>query len=200
MNSPEDFLQMGRLINKKLPRGVLSVGIYNRSDGFLFDIFGAAKEKLGYRTRSSENLRVVLSNLLDTIYRVDDRVKMFHFSHSRNGAIIAQAYRDMSSDYKELVRSCMYVGTFGAAECFSCDNALDAWNTYSCYDRITGWFAKEPSSSYKVDIIQGKIPFSKREGYFFIHSFCSDHYQQKLEELISLGKTELGGFYHVQTR
>jgi RHS repeat-associated protein len=201
MNSPQDFRESVTSVSNKCPDNALVMGVYNKSNGLISDVWNTFLEKWGVETVASKNLKAHFTMLLDEREAHAPESFIEHIAHSRAGATYTCMFKNMPDEYQKNIQDFVYADGIGPASLIPKDYGKDAQNYYSTADFVTGWFAlNHDKEYYDVTWVTATTPKSERMGGFADHGLLGATYQGVTKNIISECQKKRGGIHVYQTR
>ncbi|MCH9619009.1 MAG: hypothetical protein SP4CHLAM5_11530 [Chlamydiia bacterium] len=200
MNSHQDFRESIISVSSKCPDNSLVTGVYNKSNGFIKDVWNTFLEKWGVETVASKNLKSHFTMLLDERETHAPKSFIEHIAHSRAGATYTCMFKNLSEGDQKRVRNSVYADGIGPASLIPKKFGIDAKNYYSTADFVTGWFALNHNKEYyDVTWVSATTPKSERMGGFIDHALLGSTYQGVTKSIIKECRNERGGIHVYQT-
>ncbi|MES2122638.1 MAG: RHS repeat-associated core domain-containing protein [Chlamydiota bacterium] len=196
-----EFRRSCKGLMRENKEGSLFVGLYNRTEGFVRDLFRVMDERKGVETSAVLTTRHFLENMGERLQQMCPGTLSMHFSHSEGGMIAYLALKGMNPDSKMVIQRQLISFSLGAAHPVPKEFCHKAENYYSKKDYITGRFGKEHMNdpAYDIQWADCSSSITQRTGYIADHAMLGNTYGSLIEDGFKNTRKDYG-FYDGRDR
>lgn len=177
--SAEEFTHYVTLRSQSFNDEVFTIGRYNPSSGFRYDMNRLKHEKGGLETPAVVELRTLLAC---TSKACDLLGPQFYFTfelHSEATSQYYNAFDKLSDPQKDLVRNHILVIALGGTTPIPKSFGLDVVNLYSVADIAYKFFGKKfvGNPSYNIKVLPSLMPYDERPPIAGDHGYLGETYK-----------------------